>query len=83
MQIILSGCEDGTWGRTLRSLLRAGLTIAVVFGVSVWSAETRAQSLPDLLLNLIENHDRINGCPEDANLDGVIRGFIEDFLSSS
>ncbi len=59
-KLYFSNGEDGTWGRTLRSLLKAGLTCAVVFGVSAWSAETRAQALPDLLINLIENHDRIN-----------------------
>lgn len=32
----------------------------MIFGASVWNTEARAQSLPDLLLNLIENHDRIN-----------------------
>jgi adhesin transport system outer membrane protein len=44
----------------LRSLLKAGFTFAVIFGVSAWSAGARAQTLPDLLLDLIENHDRIN-----------------------
>tara|TARA_R110000772_G_scaffold268571_1_gene396550 strand:+ start:306384 stop:307685 length:1302 start_codon:yes stop_codon:yes gene_type:complete len=44
----------------LRSLLKAGFTFAVIFGVSAWSVGARAQSLPDVLLDLIENHDRIN-----------------------
>ncbi|MCF3631056.1 TolC family protein [Thalassospiraceae bacterium LMO-SO8] len=44
----------------MRSLLKAGFTFAVIFGVSAWSAGARAQSLPDALLDLIENHDRIN-----------------------
>ena len=44
----------------MRSLLKAGFTFAVIFGVSAWSVGARAQSLPDVLLDLIENHDRIN-----------------------
>ena len=44
----------------MQILLRAGFAVAVIFGASVWNTEARAQSLPDLLLNLIENHDRIN-----------------------
>jgi adhesin transport system outer membrane protein len=51
---------EGTRGKTLRSLLKAGFTFAVIFGVSAWSVGARAQSLPDALLDLIENHDRIN-----------------------
>lgn len=51
---------EGIRGKTLRSLLKAGFTFAVIFGVSAWSAGARAQSLPDILLDLIENHDRIN-----------------------
>ena len=51
---------EGIRGKTLRSLLKAGFTFAVIFGVSAWSAGARAQSLPDVLLDLIENHDRIN-----------------------
>ena len=37
----------------------------VIFGVSAWGAAARAESLPDLLLNLIENHDRINAAKND------------------
>jgi len=51
---------EGIRGKTLRSLLKAGFTFAVIFGVSAWSVGARAQSLPDVLLDLIENHDRIN-----------------------
>lgn len=58
---------EGTWGKTLRSLLKAGFTFAVIFGVSAWSADARAQSLPDILLDLIENHDRINAAKNSLN----------------
>ena len=37
----------------------------MIFGVSAWGAAARAESLPDLLLNLIENHDRINAAKND------------------
>lgn len=58
---------EGTWGKTLHSLLKAGFTFAVIFGVSAWSAGARAQSLPDALLDLIENHDRINAAKNSLN----------------
>ncbi len=58
---------EGTRGKTLRSLLKAGFTFAVIFGVSAWSASARAQSLPDALLDLIENHDRINAAKNSLN----------------
>lgn len=58
---------EGTRGKTLHSLLKAGFTFAVIFGVSAWSADTRAQSLPDALLDLIENHDRINAAKNSLN----------------
>jgi len=58
---------EGTWGKTLHSLLKAGFTFAVIFGVSAWSADARAQSLPDILLDLIENHDRINAAKNSLN----------------
>ena len=58
---------EGTWGKTLHSLLKAGFTFAVIFGVSAWSAGARAQSLPDILLDLIENHDRINAAKNSLN----------------
>ncbi|MEP5717707.1 MAG: TolC family protein, partial [Alphaproteobacteria bacterium] len=51
----------------MHSLLKAGFTFAVIFGVSAWSADTRAQSLPDALLDLIENHDRINAAKNSLN----------------
>ncbi|MEQ9575330.1 MAG: TolC family protein, partial [Rhodospirillales bacterium] len=51
----------------MRSLLKAGFTFAVIFGVSAWSADARAQSLPDILLDLIENHDRINAAKNSLN----------------
>ena len=58
---------EGTRGKTLHSLLKAGFTFAVIFGVSAWSAGARAQSLPDALLDLIENHDRINAAKNSLN----------------
>ncbi|UTW51029.1 TolC family protein [bacterium SCSIO 12827] len=51
----------------MHSLLKAGFTFAVIFGVSAWSAGARAQSLPDALLDLIENHDRINAAKNSLN----------------
>lgn len=58
---------EGTRGKTLHSLLKAGFTFAVIVGVSAWSAGARAQSLPDALLDLIENHDRINAAKNSLN----------------
>jgi len=54
-------CRQGYRGKTLRSLLKAGLTVAAVFGALTGGVSAQAQtpSLPDLLLNLIESHDRI------------------------
>ncbi|MAN79729.1 MAG: hypothetical protein CMM77_08825 [Rhodospirillaceae bacterium] len=54
-------------GKTLRSLLKVGFAFAVIFGVSAGSAGAKAQSLPDSLLDLIENHDRINAAKNSLN----------------
>lgn len=53
--------------KTLRSLLKVGFAFTVFFGVSALSADAKAQSLPDSLLDLIENHDRINAAKNSLN----------------
>lgn len=65
MQVYACNARKVTGEKSLRSLLKAGFTLSVIFGVSAWGAAARAEPLPDLLLNLIETHDRINAAKND------------------
>ena len=53
----------------MRKLLGAALAFAMTFGTSAHIADVNAEELPDLLLNLIENHDRIKAAKNTLNAE--------------